>query len=450
MIRIHFCRLFLVCLFIVQSVIAQTESYEPNKEYSVDTLKADLHYIRIKLEKIHPALYRYSTKPALDSFFDSLEHAIIRPMNEQQYFSILSLLHAKIKDGHTMFLPSDATMEYDNTHGRFFPFSVVYTGGGLYVSENCSLDTMVRVGDEILSINGTNISALMSQLISRQIRDGENQTYPEWILDHYFAAYYSFAFGQPVKFFMDFRRTSGEQYNEQIAAMTKDSVKYFRKIRYATHVQQARGEKGISLDQYNNSTAILKIKSFDPDLLNSLYQQNYKTTMESVFRRLKRNHTANLILDLRDNQGGDFPPARLLLSYLIIHPSRFLMSGSQSRLIQPNVNGFTGRIFVLMNGGSFSSTAILIVVLERDKRATTIGEETAGNKYVISGDPGEQVLPATRIRCFISTVTYRITEGINDGHGVLPAYPVHHAMEDLVMGNDISKSLALTLILNAK
>jgi hypothetical protein len=286
---------------------------------------------------------------------------------------------------------------------------------------------------------------VMSQLISRQIRDGNNLAYPKWILDHYFAAYYSFVFGQPDQFFLEFKNAKGEIHKKQVIALTKDSIRFFHQSRYASRLKEAG--QGIKLEEYKDgATAFLKIKSFDPDLLRSLYQQDYKHSIDSIFNVLKHSRTANLILDLRDNQGGDFPPGRLLLSYLILYPSRFLMDGKQSRLIHPNANHFAGRVFVLINGGSFSSAAIVIAILEREKRGIFIGEETAGNKHIISGDPEEQVLPATRIRCFISTVTYRIIAGPDDGHGILPTYPVHPAIGDILMGNDISKARALSLI----
>lgn len=444
MIRIRFVFLLLVYLFFVQSTIGQSAPYEPTRMYSADTLKADLRFIREKLERIHPALYRYAPKPDMDAFFDSLENAIVWPMNEQQYFNVLSLLHSKIKDGHTMFLPSDGAMDYNNIKGRFLPFTVTYVGGKLYVSENCSADSTIPMGEEIININGIGIPSIMSQLMSRQIRDGNNRTYPEWILNHYFAAYYSFTFGQPANFLIEFKKTNGELYSKKVCAMTKDSIKFFQKIRRESET------KGISLDQTNNATTVMKINSLDPDLLDERYHQNYKNAIDSIFKILKQSHTMNLILDLRDNQGGDFQPARLLLSYLILHPSRFLMGGNQSRLIQPKANHFTGRIFILMNGGSFSATAIVIAILERDKRAMTIGEETGGNKYIISGDPQEQLLPATRIRCFISTVNFRISAGQNDGHGVVPTHPAHPTIKDVLTGNDISKALALNLISEKK
>jgi hypothetical protein len=434
-------------LLFVNCIFGQPKSYSPDLTYSANKLKDDLRYIEKKLQITHPALYRYSTKSSLAALFDSLEHAIVRPMKEREFLSILTLLNSKIKDGHTMFLPSNAAMEYDNIRSRFFPFSVVYIAGKLYVIENCSSDSTILPGDEILNINGASTPTVMLQLLTRQIRDGNNLTYPEWILDHYFAAYYSFAFGLPDQFFLELKNASGELHKSLVIALTKDSIRVFRQIRYTDRYSQTVKGQGITFEEKDNGkTAILTIKSFDPDLLQSLYKQDYKHIMDSLFTQLRRFQTRNLILDLRDNQGGDFRPARYLLSYLITNPSRFLVGGKESRLIQPKNNRFTGKVIVLINGGSFSATAIVIAILDRDERGILVGEETGGNKYIISGNPLEMVLPRSKIRAFISTNTYRIIAGPNNGHGVLPTYPVHLSIADILQRNDTSMVLALKLI----
>jgi C-terminal processing protease CtpA/Prc len=211
-------------------------------------------------------------------------------------------------------------------------------------------------------------------------------------------------------------------------------------------------------EEREKSAAVLTIKTFDPDELQSLYRQDYKQVFDSVFTQIGRHQIRNLILDLRDNQGGDFPPGRALLSYLVLHPSRFLLGGKEARIIQPGAKHFKGRVFVLINGGSFSSTAIVCACLKRDRRAVGdrkavrdrralfIGEETAGNPYIISGDPVELVLPRTKIKADISTVTYRITAGFNDGHGIVPDYPVRPTISEILAGRDEAKTLALKVV----
>jgi len=442
MLRIALIFLPLLLLLSAPSALGQIQLSDTNRIYRPDELKADLRFLRKKLASIHPGLYRYTTKPAFDIFFDSLYNSVDKPMDEQAFLSLITLLHPKIGDGHTMFLPSSTTAEYNNSKGRFFPFSLTYTGGRLYVAENCSSDTGIEKGEEIVSINGEGTAAVMSQLLARQIRDGYNQTYPIWILNHYFPAYYSFAYGRPSQFSIELKSKNGELRKKQVAALTKDSIKFFRQTRYP-----AIEFPGISVEEIKDgTTAILTIKSFDPDLLESVYKQDYKRTLDSIFTMLNRNRATNLILDLRDNQGGDFEPGRYLLSYLLMSPARYLLNGKESRLIQPRINHFTGRLFVLINGGSFSNTAIVSACLEKNKRAVFIGEETGGNKYIISGNPTEVVMPKTRIRGFISTTTFWITAGGGDGHGVLPTYPVLPTIADILTEKDIPKAFALKLI----
>ena len=370
-------------------------------------------------------------------------------MNEQEFLSILTLLNSKIKDGHTMSLPGNDAMNYNNSKGRFLPFSIFISDGKIFITQNCSYDSTIKPGEEILSINGISTPNIISELMIRQIRDGNILTYPVWILNHYFSSYYSFTFGQPRLFLLELNNATGELYKKQVVALTKDSIRFFSQYRYPNSNPQGVECQGINLEEKPNiKTAILTIKSFDPDLLKSLCKLDYKHVMDSLFRQLNLLHTNNLILDLRNNQGGDFEPARYLLSYLISKPSLFLLSSKESRSIQPKSDHFNGKLYVLINGGSFSATAVVISILERDKRRIFIEEETGGNKYVISGDPIEVLLPITKIRSYISTTTYKITAGVNNGHGVLPTYPIKIKIKDLLQGNDPSKAFALKLITN--
>jgi C-terminal processing protease CtpA/Prc len=199
-------------------------------------------------------------------------------------------------------------------------------------------------------------------------------------------------------------------------------------------------------EEKESKVAILTIKSLSAGLLQSQYQQACVQTFDSVFTQIGRDRIKNLILDLRDNQGGDFSPARTLLSYLVFHSSRFLLEGEEARIVQPALHHFKGRLFVLINGGSFSSTAMICACLKRDQRARFIGEETGGNPHVITGDPVKLVLPRTKIKAEISTTIYRITGGSNDGHGLMPDYPIHPTIAEIMAGKDPAKALAMKLI----
>ena len=439
--------LLMTLLFLVYPGRTQTLPYDPARLYPKDALKADLRFVRENLEKKHAGLYRYVTKPSLNRLFDSLDHVITGPMTAQAFFNLLTLLNANIRNGHTMFLPGDSAMAFMNRSGRYLPLRMYFAEGKLTIVENYTADSTIRPGMAILRINGTSVSSIMEQLLARQTKDGYNQTYPVWILNHYFPAYYSFTFGQPNTYFLEIQDSAGELHTKQVTALTRDSIRYSRQVRYATRYPPANEDRGIIFrEEKERNAAVLTIKTFDPDLLQSQYQQDYKQVFDSLFKQINRLQIRNLILDLRDNQGGDFSPARTLLSYLVRYPSRFLLDGKEAGMIQPRTAHFKGRLFVLMNGGSFSSTAIVCTYLKRDRRAVFIGEETGGNSHVISGDPEELILPRTKIKAAISTTTYRIAAGVNDGHGVMPDYPLLPSIEDILTGKDPSKLLALKLI----
>jgi hypothetical protein len=444
MIPTQYRYIFLILQLIFSTGFSQGSYDNPDHTYSVPQLKSDLHFLKDKLERNHPGLYRYISKTSLNSFFDSLNHAIVRPMKQLDFLSLITLLHSKIDDGHTMFLPGDAIVGYNNTKGRFLPFAVFIANEKFYLTENYSGDSSIKMGEEVVSINGTSATDIISQLLKRQIRDGGNKTYPLWILNHYFGSYYSFVFGQPEYFTIAFKNNLGQFYNKRVNSLTKDSIKVLREHKSANR----EALSGIMLEENEKgSAAVITIKSFDADILSNIYQQQFSPVIDSIFLRLKVHHVQNLILDLRDNQGGDFEPGRFLLSYLLKEPSRYILEGDESRLIQIKPNHFTGNLYVLINGGTFSNSAIVCAELEKNKRAVFIGEETGGNKYIISGKAREHVLPNTKIRAFISTTTYRITNGPDNGNGIRPTYTIQPNIEDFLKKTDRVKSFALNLIL---
>jgi hypothetical protein len=437
---------FLGLQIISLPVFGQDTIYNSGKLYPASQLKADLHFLQAQLDSIHPGLYRYTTRDSLQAFFDNLNNTIVSPMQEQQFLSLIMLLNAKICDGHTMFLPSEAAMVSNNTRGRFLPFTVAFIKDRLYITENCSTDSSIQPGTEITEINGQDISAIMKQLLQRQIRDGQNQTYPLWILNHYFAAYYAYTFGQPASYSLHLINSKGKVVRRQVPSLTKDSIRLIRQKRYGGLQSQGGSKSGISLEEQKAiNTAILKIRSFDADWLQAVHKQDFSSVIDSIFKQLRQHRIKNLLLDLRDNQGGDFETGRHLLSYLITSSSVYLTGSNESRRLQPKENNFTGKLFVLINGGSFSNTAIVSACLERDRHTTFIGEETGGNISMVYGEPAQVVLPHTRIQAYISTTAFPISRHRSD-HGIIPQYLVQPSLTDLLTEKDTAKTLALKLI----
>ncbi len=426
--------------------LTQKAAYNPDKLFSEDSLKADLLFLKQKLETIHPALYRYTPQTSFTKAFDSLINAIQHPMKEQEFLGMITTLNAKIRDGHTMILPSDKASSYNNIDGKFLPFSIMLVDDTLVIAENCSGNGRIGQFEQVLSINSVPASVILKQLKVRQIRDGNNETYPQWILSHYFSAYYSFCFGQPDSFYLELKNSRGLQHKENAQAQTRKTIQQFRQIKYGNSSTNGKDIELEIKETGEKRYALLTVKTFDADRLTSVYKKPFQQTIDSLFRLIKQKNVNYLVLDLRDNQGGDFEPGRHLLSCLLLKPFQYLYNSDEAKLLQPAVNRFGGHLYVLINGGSFSNTAIVSAALEKEQRAVFIGEETGGNKYVISGEAEEEVLPHTGIRCYISTTSFMINKAPNNGHGVFPVYPAPLTFEDLKSQKDTAKELVLKLI----
>lgn len=224
--------------------------------------------------------------------------------------------------------------------------------------------------------------------------------------------------------------------------MSRDSIEDLSIQRYPASVTL----QGIVLGQSPQlTTAILAITTFDSVALQAIHQRDGVRVIDSIFTLFKNEGVQQLILDLRNNQGGDFELGRHLLTYLINQPVSYLPGSPEFRNLQPAPNRFTGKVYVLINGASFSNTAIVGSYLQQTGRAVFIGEESGGNPVEISGNATGIELPHTKLRAYISTTNYHISTQPQQGRGLQPNYPVVPTIRQLVNGEDPALQTALRL-----
>lgn len=428
--------------FIISCLITGGQAQETGAVISADQLKNDIQYLQKQLTSVHPALFRYIQPSVLRKFIDSLSSSITHPKTSLEFYSIISLIQSRIADGHTMILPDADMAKNVNASQKFLPFYFAVLGNRLYIRQNCSADSSIRTGRRVVSINSKKAEDIIAFLLERQSRDGYNSTYPVWIISQYFKEYYAFNFGYTGQFDIALASTGEKNEMIKVRALSKDSIQSIRSNRYSTNSL----DQGIQYLPENKSSASLKISSFDPAFLKDEYDQDFASEIQQIFSKMKLGRVENLVLDLRDNQGGDFEPGRILLRHLITQPTEYLKGSDEYRRLTPAADAFKGKLVVLINGGSFSNTAIVASYLQLTRGAIIIGEESGGNRTVISGMAREFILPASRIRVYISTKNYIIRNGVNDGHGVIPQITIEPSIGQILSREDAVKKMALSLL----
>lgn len=406
--------------------------------YAPTALQEDLDFLEKKLHRCHPDLDMYASHERIDRCFDSIRSYLTEPRTDLQLVSAAAALYPLLGDGHTMFLPGPLTASRGGS-AWYLPFEPVIVGGHLYIQRNGTMDDRLSAGAEVLAINSVPVAAIMDTLMWRQVRDGNNRTFPEWILDNWFKEYYRLSFGEPSSFAVDVAGADGP-LRVTVPALPKDSIRAnIRRNHPGAHDE----EKPLLSIAPGGHHAVMTIASFERPQDRSERERIGKEGLRNAFARLRELGIERLILDLRGNQGGEPALAKLLLAHLLNAPFHLVWKGPASGRCRPAAHPYTGKLIVLMDGGSFSATGMVLSCLERHGRAIFIGEEAGGNRTVLSGSPKHFRLPNTGLDCYISTRFWQLVDRPNDGHGVMPTIAASPTIENVIHGRDPVMEAAL-------
>lgn len=277
-----------------------------------------------------------------------------------------------------------------------------------------------------------------------------------------------------------------------VKKLTKEEKKLAKKkkkeedeYKYNYGYDKAKKEysKTLTFTDIDSCTAIFKIRNFS--------KGGYKVAYKEVFEVLRKTDTKNLILDLRGNPGGRLNEIHELYSYLstdstfqLIEESkvtsktsllkadylssmpkflyvftiptypiyasilmmktkkdenggyRFRMKSSKEK--PRNENYFKGKIYVLINGGSFSASCIISSKLKENKEITFVGEETGGAfNGTVAGRTSSYKLPNSKLPTRLWIMNVAATNKTEQkGRGIFPDVEIKPTIQDILSNND--------------
>ncbi|MBN2576520.1 MAG: hypothetical protein JXP73_18295 [Deltaproteobacteria bacterium] len=169
--------------------------------------------------------------------------------------------------------------------------------------------------------------------------------------------------------------------------------------------------------------------------------------VQSAIEGFRRSGAKGLILDLRGNPGGfggmAIPVAARLVSRETNLGTIQFRDFANDLVAAPSLGTqpFLGRVVILTDEGSASTSEILAAGLQEAKRATVVGEGTVGAALgsTIESLPGGAVIQ-------IPVAGFRTPKGVAiEGRGVQPDRRVHETRVSLLAGQDLVLDEALHL-----
>ena len=442
------------------------------QNYTRAELTTDINFLQTQLFEKHSGLDTYASLEEINITLNQMKATLPDSMSAIQFYGHISPILSTIKDGHTMLLPPSVYLEKSNTDSLFLPLRMFNSGDKLYVELNYLPEDKIPNGSEIISINGVPAAVILNTMLNGMMRDGHNDAYARWALNWWFAEYFSYWYDHPAKYQIQFINPEGVLQNVIIDGATKEAYNEYRAKRYPnrsftrTYDHKPGTAVVFTLDTIN-SIAIMKIKDWDEADLKNTYHQKLRKTIDSCFDSFFLFNIQHLIIDIRDNQGGNMNNSKHVLSYLldttfnlvdnyykVSNPaldagnSRYKKtSGENSKSNKIRKEIYTGKVYVLTNGGSFSNSGLFASTLKRNNRALFIGEETGGSIYSLNANTKSLTLPNTQIQFELTTKRFAINESIpNAGRGLIPDYVVHPTITNLVEGRDVILEKALDVI----
>ena len=444
--------------------------------YTVKQLKEDFFILRNALEEGHPGLYRYTLKKEFDKMFEKIDQSLDEPMSEIEFFLELNPLIADIHCGHTRMGLSSATTSFINKSLITIPFSFKFINNKTYFLYNYSEIKDLKMGSEVISINGNPIDSIIQRMLPLISSDAHIQTFKYRYLEkeNNFSRLYALLYEQSTFFSIVYKSLlNNEKETLKVKGISKEAMVKIAEARYPElYINTSPISK-----TYKNDIAILTIHTFN----SSEYTEckiDYIKFLKETFNEFKENNIKSLIIDLRNNDGGDDVYGKILASHFFDKPFNYYRSlqfkdtsfnflkyttisneewkeltktakkdsnnwydytdhpnlGKQENL-SPH---FNGKVYVLINGNSFSTTGEVTSILHFYKKAKFVGEECGADYYGSnSGFIAVLTLPNTKMRISIPLLKYMMAvNNYPEDRGIIPDYPFSPDMKDLVNGKD--------------
>lgn len=500
--------LLLFIIFFSQCSTLKKENAHLQQLISADQLKKDVDFTYKKFQKLHPKLDYYISKEKLDYKFDSLKTTIHTPLTPLEFYKKISPVVAAVRQGHSYVLVPEKQFSKKETKailkkgtGPFSQFNFSFSNDKLYVTKNKSYNKSITAGTEVLSVNGIKPLDLVQEYNQYYTSDGFNTSLKKQNAAKRFISAFTSEFGikdslqyllksnDSIKL-VTIKRLKPDSIKKKTAKIASKTVSTNKaKLRELKRKKRINGfEKTTNtfirefhFSAKDSSVAILKIRAFKKGKFKKFYKES--------FAEIKKRNTKTLIIDIRNNGGGQLKEIVHLYRYLADSTFVFLKKSevvSRASLFngayfnkgsigvkaiktvfapfvygylllnvhkdkdkknyfatetKPQTikkNAFDGKLYVLINGGSFSASSIISSNLKGSKRATFIGEETGGDyNGTVAGFMPVVKLPHSNLKVRIGIMNvapYYQTEVL--GHGIFPDVSIQPSLEDKIQEKD--------------
>ena len=443
------------------------------------------------LKRAHAGIYKYHSPRQVDSVFAYYQHQITDSTDVVTFYTYLAAATTYLGSLHDSVSLPDSTRERLAQQAVFFPYPVRLLDSVLVCDAR---NGPIPAGAILDQINGIPVFQLLARLEQFYTTDGNHRAGKQIGITQHFSWFCRLAYG-PYHSFRVVYHSCDQPVKHEITMAAQSLASSQRQARYHPFPSST------DLPDYTfqllrpSSRALLTVNTFEFRGEQATAHARYRQFLDSCFRVIQRQRIRHLIVDIRQNGGGDDPNDLVTFSYLAHQPFRenktaFTLfqkvpfpqyyreeeQGEKAELEAelgrefphhqqghyyqaarynprwlPNSLAFRGKLYLLISPAVASAGSLFASLVASEGLAVLIGQETMGGYYGHTGHKSvEYELPHSKIRIHFSIVDLQQAVAAQGrtayGCGVLPTYAVGQGCESYLQQRDAELEAALRLI----
>ena len=410
----------------------------PSGKLSKEQAQFDIDALVHTLNEVHPDMFSVCGMDAFMSMANKIKIELPDSVNRIELYRYLAPLVSFIGDGHTrMLFPNNDLFTKESLR---FPLQIdINTNDSTFTTK---LDMFgIPKNARILTINGVDNKTMIEKMMP--YASGERYFFKLIIINYQFPALFELFYNAPdynIKYLL-----GGKIYTKKLKATTYDKIHAEINRNIDAQDNKSRvANYSYSIIQGNNAAVM--------DFRNLEDRAAMANFADSMIADLNAKHIGNLIIDIRNNGGGDSSVGDMLFKHIskvpfyqfdksfarispvtqsLLSSERCLKVGlyynEEVEKIYPfsdKSRHYQGKVWLLISHHTFSSASSFSWAFQHFNMGKVIGEESGGMS-VSFGDILIYQLPVSGLKNFISYKRFWLPgSDEKDIHGTIPDFKV--------------------------
>jgi tetratricopeptide (TPR) repeat protein len=420
----------------------ETAAEKFGKLYTPEAYQQDLDQLGRRLIEVHPNALKFISEDEFWALVEEKKTLITPETTYAEFVWHCNAIIAAVNCSHTSLGRFFQEADMLPTALRF-PIQVRLVDQNLYVIDPLNNLGLVKLKDQIISINGVPVSDLIADIYTHIASQG----YITTSKTHFFNTWAT----AMIPYALHFPETYSVVVKGSESPIVLNKAESFKDLFRDPSIKSC-GEN-LCLEMLDAETAVLTIASFNYYPWNDL--SVLTDFIDKSMKEINDKGIKNLLIDVRFNGGGSSESSIHLLRYLVKKPfiyySRADYPGKTDKmdgeaLITPFENGFQGKQYFLMDGNGNSTTGHFMSLVKVFNLGTIIGEELGSNQFCSAGQTICR-LSNTKLIYYVANNTHVSTAvALPDEKGILPDHQITQDIDAYLRQQDVVKEYAVNLM----